>query len=79
MDPVAITTSVETLDELWLYCYRGCMLVRASRTKETARFFVKIWFPINGTQQYGIESPKIHKNSVSLWVVNRTLGFGASQ
>ena len=24
--------------------------------------FVKIWIPINGTQQYGIESPEIHRN-----------------
>ena len=30
-----ITTSVETLDGLWLYCYTGCMLGRAPRTKET--------------------------------------------
>ena len=29
------TTSVETLDGLWLYCYTGCMLVRAPRIKET--------------------------------------------
>ena len=32
---MVITTSVETLDELWLYCYTGCMLGRAPRTKET--------------------------------------------
>ena len=32
---VAITTSVETLDGLWLYCYTSCMLGRAPRTKET--------------------------------------------
>ena len=25
--------------------------------------FVKIWIPINGTQQCGIGSPEIHKNS----------------
>ena len=25
----ANTTSVETLDGLWLYCYTGCMLGRA--------------------------------------------------
>ena len=31
---VIITTFVETLDELWLYCYTGCMLDRAPRTKE---------------------------------------------
>ena len=32
---MVITTSVETLDELWLYCYTRCMLGRAHRTKET--------------------------------------------
>ena len=32
---VVITTSVETLDGLWLYYYIGCMLGRAPRTKET--------------------------------------------
>ena len=26
-------------------------------------FFVKIWIPINGTQQCGIGSPEIHRNS----------------
>ena len=25
--------------------------------------FVKIWIPINGTQQCGIRSPEIHRNS----------------
>ena len=32
---VVITTYVETLDGLWLYCYTGCMLGRALRTKVT--------------------------------------------
>ena len=32
-----ITTSVETLDELWLYCNTGC----APRTKETLPEFCK--------------------------------------
>ena len=40
MDPVIITTSVETLDGLWLYCYTGCMLGRAPRTKETLSDFL---------------------------------------
>ena len=31
---VVITTSVETLDGLWLYCYTGCMFGRTPRTKE---------------------------------------------
>ena len=38
---VVITTSVETLNELWLYCYTSCMLGRASRTKETLPDFCK--------------------------------------
>ena len=32
---MVITTFVETLDELWLCCYTGCMLGRVPRTKET--------------------------------------------
>ena len=50
----------------WMgYGYKGCMLGRAPKTMETLPdFFVKIWFPINGTQQCGIGSPEIHKNSV---------------
>ena len=32
---VVITTYVETLDRLWLYCYTGCMLGRAPQTKKT--------------------------------------------
>ena len=28
-----------------------------------ADFFLKIWIPINGTQQCGIGSPEIHRNS----------------
>ena len=40
-----------------------------------AHFFVKIWIPINGTQQCGIGSPKIHINYTGLLVVNGTPGF----
>ena len=32
---MVITTSVETLDGLWLYYYISCMLGRAPRMKET--------------------------------------------
>ena len=28
------TTSVETLDESWIYCYTSCILGRAPRTNE---------------------------------------------
>ena len=30
-----ITTYVETLDGSWIYCYTGCILGKAPRTKET--------------------------------------------
>ena len=46
------------------YGYTCCMLGRAPRTKETLpNFFVKIWISINRTQECGIESPEIHRNS----------------
>ena len=32
---MVITTSVETMDRSWIYCYTGCILGRAPRTKET--------------------------------------------
>ena len=31
---MVITTSVETLDGSWIYCYIGCILGRAPRTKK---------------------------------------------
>ena len=31
---MVITTSVEALDGSWIYCYTGCILGRASLTKE---------------------------------------------
>ena len=57
------TTFVETLDRSWIYCYTGCILGRAPRTKDTLPDFEKIWISINGTQQCGIGLPEIHKNS----------------
>ena len=32
---VVITTYVETLDGSWIYCYTGCILGKALRTKES--------------------------------------------
>ena len=52
------------------------MLGKAPQTKETLPDIFKIWIPINGTQQCGIE---IHRNSIGGRVVNGTPGFGASQ
>ena len=63
MDPV---WSLLLLLRPWMgYGFTGCMLGRAPRTKETLPefFFLKIWITINGTQQYGIGSPEIHRNS----------------
>ena len=57
------TISVETFDGLRLYCYTGCMLGRAPRTKQTLPDFFKIWIPIKGTQQCGIGLLEIHRNS----------------
>ena len=60
-----ITTFVETLDRLWLYCYTGCILGRAPWTNETLPYFDKNMDPINGIQQCGIGLPEIHKNSAN--------------
>ena len=60
---MVITTSVETLDGLWLYFYTGCMLGRAPRKKTTLPDFYEIWIPINGTQQCGIGSFEMDRNS----------------
>ena len=48
------------------YDYTVIQVVCWVELPEQRRFcsiFVKIWIPINGTQQCGIGSPKIHKNS----------------
>ena len=55
---MVITTSVETMDGPWIYCYIGCILGRAPRTKETLPIFVKIWIPINGPQQCDFRSTR---------------------
>ena len=60
------------------YCDTGCMLGRALQTKETLPDFCKNMDPDNGIQQCGIGSPKIHRNSAGLRVVNGTPGFGVS-
>ena len=62
---MVITTSFETLDGSWIYCYRSCLLGRALRTKETLPIFGKIWISINGMQQCGIGLPEIHEFSTS--------------
>ena len=36
---MVITTSVETLDESWIYCYTSCILSGAPLTKETLSNF----------------------------------------
>ena len=51
------------------------MLGRAPKQTRLCPIFMKIWIPINGTQQCGIRSPEIHKNSMGSLVVNGTLGF----
>ena len=51
------------------------MLGRAPEQRRLFPIFLKIWIPINGTQQYGIRSSEVHKNSVDSLVVNGTPGF----
>ena len=46
-----------------IYC-TGWVLDRALHTIETLSDFSKLWIPINGTQQCGIELHDIHKLSV---------------
>ena len=47
----------------------GCIVIHVVywvELPEQRRFcsiFVKIWIPINGTQQCGIDLPEIHRNS----------------
>ena len=60
---MVITTSVETLDGLWLYCYTSCMLGRDPQRKEALPDFCEIWIPINRTQQCGIGSFGMDRNS----------------
>ena len=56
MDPMrVITTSIEALDGSWRYCYIGCTLGRAPRTKKTLPDFCE---NMDGTQQCGIKLPK---------------------
>ena len=38
--------------------------VELSEQRRLCLIFVKIWIPINGTQQCGIGSPEIHRNSL---------------
>ena len=37
-------------------------LVELPEQRRLCRIFVKIWIPINGTQQCGIGLPEIHRN-----------------
>ena len=38
--------------------------VELPKQRRLCPIFVKIWILVNGIQQYGIESPEIHRNSV---------------
>ena len=44
---MVITTSVDTLDGSLIYCYTGCILGRAPRTKESLLDFYENMDPIN--------------------------------
>ena len=65
MDPVG---SILLMLRLWIsYDYIVIQVICWVELPEQRRlclfFFVKIWIPINGTQQCGIGSLEIHKNS----------------
>ena len=64
MDPV---WSILLLLRSWMgYDYTVIQVVCWVELLEQRRLysiFVKIWIPINGTQQCGIGSPEIHRNS----------------
>ena len=64
MDPVG---SILLMLRLWMgYDYTVIHVVcwvELPEQRRLCQIFVKIWIPINGTQQCGIGSPKIHKNS----------------
>ena len=65
MDPVL---SILSLLRPWMgYDYTVIQVVcwvEPPKQRKLCSIFVKIWIPINGTQQYGIGSPEIHRNSV---------------
>ena len=64
MDPVGL---ILLLLRLWMgYGYIVIQVVCWVELHEQRRLcpiFVKIWIPINGTQQCDVGSPEIHKNS----------------
>ena len=66
MDPV---WSLLLLLRPWIgYDYTVIQVVCWVKLPEQRRLcliFVEIWIPINGTQQCGIGSPEIHKNTTS--------------
>ena len=65
MDPVG---SILLLLRPWMgYDYTVIQVVcwvALPEQRRLCQIFVKIWIPINGTQQCGIGSPEIHRNSV---------------
>ena len=77
MDPVG---SILLLFRSWMgYDYTVIQVlcwVELPKQRRLCSIFVKIRIPINGTQQCGIGSPKIHRNSVGCRVVNGTPDLG---
>ena len=63
MDPVR---SILLLSRPWMgYNYTVIQVlcwVELPEQRRLCRTFVKIWIPINGTQQCGIGSPEIHRS-----------------
>ena len=61
---MVITTSIETLDGSWIYCYTSCILGKAPRKKKTIPDFCENMDP--------------DKWDTTVWLSTRLPGFGAS-
>ena len=58
------TTFVKTLDGYDYVVIQVVSWVELPEQRRLCPIFVKIWIPINGTQQCDIGSPEIHRNSM---------------
>ena len=61
---MVITTYVETWMGYGYTVIKVVCWVELPKQRRLCPIFVKIWIPINGTQQCGIGSPEIQRNSV---------------
>ena len=74
-----ISTSVETLDGSWIYCYTGCILGRAPQTKETLPDFCENMDPDKWDNSVVSGHPKSTRIPQVDWLSTGPPSFGASQ